>query len=170
MRTRSLVVVVLAIAVACVDETHDEQLQSLGGEAPGVPPGPLHRPGQPCLICHGNQGPASTRFTVAGTVYAVQGQPAPAVGAQVVMEDINGTYFTSTTNQAGNFYITPSDWVPTYPTQMSVSQGKTSQQMLTHVGRDGSCAGCHLDPPGLRSPGPVYVVAASPPTSADGAP
>ena len=55
-----LVFSTIAIALgACVDETHELQVQALGGEAPGVPKGPLHRPGQPCLVCHGEAGPAS---------------------------------------------------------------------------------------------------------------
>ena len=41
---------------ACVDESHELQVQALGAEVPGVPMGPLHRPGQPCLVCHGDQG------------------------------------------------------------------------------------------------------------------
>jgi hypothetical protein len=168
MGRRSLLLVVLALGFGCVDETHDEQIQALGGETPGVPRGPLHRPGEPCLVCHGGQGPASARFTVAGTVYAIQGQTVPAVGAQVVIEDIRGSSYPATTNAAGNFYVTPGEWAPTYPTQMSVTQGKTTEQMLTHVGREGSCAGCHTDPPGLRSPGPVYVTPMLPGSSEGG--
>jgi hypothetical protein len=29
--------------------------------------------------------------------------------------------------------------------------------MLTHVGRDGSCADCHTPTAGPTSPGPVYL-------------
>ena len=71
--SRRVAAVLLAAAVvACVDESHELQVQALGGEAPGVSPGPLHRPGQPCLVCHGEPGPASHKFVMAGTVYAVQ--------------------------------------------------------------------------------------------------
>jgi hypothetical protein len=155
---RALVAVLSAsLLVACVDATHQEEVQALGGETPGVPRGPLHRPGQPCLICHGGLGPASHEFSVAGTVYAVRSQSAPAIGAQVQIEDINGSFFTATTNSAGNFYISSDTWQPTYPTQMQVSLGGLSQQMATHAGRNGSCAGCHTSPQGPTSPGAVYV-------------
>lgn len=142
---------------ACVDETHELQVQALGGEASGVAPGPLHRPGQPCLVCHGEQGPSSHTFVMGGTVYAVQGQSAPATGAQVVIEDVNGSIFTITTNEVGNFYIVTGQWSPTLPAEVQVSQGKSSQQMITHLGRDGSCANCHTPTPSPTSPGPVYL-------------
>ena len=143
--------------VGCLDATHDEQVQALGGEAPGVSPGPDHRPGQPCLVCHGSEGPAKSSFSVAGTVYAVDKQSAPAVGGQVQIEDINGVVFLSPTNAAGNFYVLSSQWQPTFPIQLQVSLGPVTTQMLTHVGRQGSCAACHQSSPGPASPGPVYV-------------
>ena len=76
-----------AALFACVDEVHDQEVAALGPEQPGVPPGPTHRPGQPCVTCHGGSGPAHTQFSVGGTAYEVEGQPAPAVGASVVIED-----------------------------------------------------------------------------------
>jgi hypothetical protein len=160
MRTRLLpaaLVATLPALAACLDATHDEQVQALGGEAPGVAPGPDHRPGQPCLVCHGSEGPAKSSFSVAGTVDAVEKQSAPAVGATVQIEDIDGVVFLSPTNMAGNFYILSSQWQPTFPIQMQVSLGPVTAQMLTHVGREGSCATCHQGTPGPASPGPVYV-------------
>jgi hypothetical protein len=142
---------------SCVDPTHDAQVQALGGEAPGVPHGPLHRPGQPCLVCHGEEGPASQKFVMAGTVYATQGQGAPADGVQVLIEDVNGSFFAVTTNQVGNFYISTAQWSPTWPAQVQISKGMSMQQMLTHIGRDGSCADCHTQTPGPTSAGPVYL-------------
>jgi len=163
-RGAALALVSGLLLAACVDETHDLQVQALGGEAPGVPRGPLHRPGQPCLVCHGGEGPASHQFVMAGTVYAVQGETAPATGAEVVIEDAKGAIYGATTNEAGNFYIPTGQWAPTFPAQAQVSQGKSSQQMLTHIGRDGSCADCHTPTPGPTSPGPVYLaLAPSPP-------
>jgi hypothetical protein len=152
--------VVLAAAwllVACVDATHDADVQALGGEAPGVPRGPLHRPGQPCLTCHGGMGPASRQFSVGGTVVLVRSESAPGVGAQVQIQDITGSFFTATTNEVGNFYVPVETWQPTYPTQVQISLGSLAQQMNTHVGRDGSCAGCHTHPQGPTSPGSVYL-------------
>jgi hypothetical protein len=157
-----------AALVACVDATHDEKVQALGGEAPGVSPGPDHRPGQPCLVCHGSEGPAQSSFSVAGTVYAVDKQSAPAVGGQVQIEDINGVVFLSPTNAAGNFYVLTSQWQPAFPIQMQVSLGPLSTQMLTYVGREGSCAACHQSSLSPASPGPVYVATNSQQLLGDG--
>ena len=65
--------------VGCfVDPVHDEQVAALGPEPAGESPGPLHRPGQPCLVCHGGLGPAHQSFSVAGTVFAIVVVPALA--------------------------------------------------------------------------------------------
>jgi hypothetical protein len=157
-----------ASVASCADATHDEQVQALGGEASGVAAGPEHRPGQPCLVCHGGEGPASSSFSVAGTVYALFKESAPAVGAKVQIEDITGAVFLSPTNAAGNFYVSASQWQPAYPIQMQVSLMAASNQMLTHVGREGSCATCHQATPGPASPGPVYVATDSEQLAGDG--
>jgi hypothetical protein len=163
--TRALASTVLTALLAfaasgssgCNDPTHDEQVAALGPENPNVPRGPLHRPGQPCLVCHGGIGPASAHFSVGGTVYATRTGTAPAVDATVTVEDINGSVATAQTNQVGNFYIEASQWSPTYPTQPQVALGNTGAVMTTHVGRDGSCATCHSDPIGPTSAGHVYI-------------
>jgi len=172
LRSAAAAFLVMAPAVAfhgCVDATHDEQVGALGPEDPAVPPGPLHRPGQPCLACHGGSGPASQQFSVGGTVYAVQGQSAPAVGATVQIEDVTGSVGNAQSNPAGNFYITVHEWIPTYPTLPQVTLGSVSQQMTTHVGRDGSCADCHQDPAGPNSTGHIYVMRSTA-TGSDGGP
>lgn len=143
--------------VACVDETHEEAVRALGPEDPNVAPGPLHRPGQPCVTCHGGSGPASQQFSIGGTVYATQGQTAPAANATVTIEDIAGATGTVQTNDVGNFYITVQQWQPSYPLLPRVTLGQTTQTMSTHVGRDGSCADCHSLNPGPTSVGPIYV-------------
>ena len=149
---------------ACVDETHEEQVQALGGEMGGVSPGPLHRPGQPCLVCHGEAGPSSHTFVIAGTVYATQGQSAPAAGVQVELEDSTGSIVTVTTNEAGNFYIATGEWSPIMPILVpQIVQGQTTQQMQTHISRAGSCADCHTLNPGPTSAGPVFLNRASAP-------
>lgn len=153
-----MVLVAGALVTACVDESHDLQVQALGGEAPGVSPGPLHRPGQPCLTCHGEAGPSSHEFVMAGTVFAVQGESGAASRAQVVIEDVTGSFFTATTNEAGNFYIPQGAWSPVMPVTVQVP--KAVQQMISLIGRAGSCADCHTLTPGPASPGPVYLVRA----------
>ena len=145
------------VLVDCVDATHDDQVQALGGEDPAVRRGPLHRPGQPCLVCHGGEGPASGTFSVAGTVYTLAGRTDPAVGAQVLIEDITGVAFVAPTNPAGNFYITANQWNPTFPIKVQVTLGPSTEPMNTFVGRDGSCATCHSGKPGPTSAGPVYA-------------
>jgi hypothetical protein len=144
-----------ALATACVDESHDLQVQALSGEVPGIAPGPLHRPGQPCLTCHGEAGPSSHQFVMAGTVFAVKGESDPAAEAQVVIEDVTGSFFAATTNAAGNFYIPVGEWSPTTP--LTVQVPKAGLQMMSLIGRAGSCADCHTLTSGPTSPGPVYL-------------
>jgi len=149
-------------ALSCYDPVHDQEVAALGPEAPGVSPGPLHRPGQPCNVCHGGVGPANLRFSVAGTVYLYAlGSPVPAaVNAEVQLEDVTGRSWHSTTNSAGNFYVLQSDWAPISPMSVPAvidSTGKITQTMSTLDNREGSCAGCHTSMPGNDSAGPVYL-------------
>jgi hypothetical protein len=144
-------------SAGCNDATHDEQVAALGGEDPNVPQGPLHRPGQPCLVCHGGIGPASAQFSAGGTVYTARTSQTPAVGAAIQIEDITGSVGTTTANAAGNFYIPVGQWQPTYPTQPLISLGGMTQIMSTHVGREGSCGACHSDPASPVSAGHIYL-------------
>ena len=144
-----------ALVTACVDESHELQVQALGGEAQGVSPGPLHRPGQPCLTCHGADGPSSHQFVMAGTVFAVEGERGPAPNVQVVLEDVTGSFYATTTNEAGNFYVQEGEWSPTMPVSPQIP--KARQEMMSYVQRGGSCADCHTLTRGPTSPGPVYL-------------
>jgi hypothetical protein len=65
---------------------------------------------------------------------------------------------TFTTNAAGNFYVTPSQWRPAFPLQVSVDYQGRTLDMDSTVGRDGACASCHVDPASADSPGHVYAV------------
>jgi hypothetical protein len=152
-------VLVLCGLGACADPVHDDRVEALGGEDPNVEPGPLHRPGQPCVTCHGNKGPAESEYSVAGTVYTLLRDKQPAADVWVLLGDIKGSVFSITTNQAGNFYVEKSEWDPVYPLQVKINRGTISKQMFTHIGQTGSCADCHLDPPGATSPGHVYLAA-----------
>jgi hypothetical protein len=148
-----------AAIASCTDPVHDDAVSALGPEDPNVPVGPLHRPGQPCLACHGQGGPASLLMSLGGTVYEVRGQHTPAAGAYVQAEDVAGNYWTVQTNAAGNFFVEAAHFTPTYPIRMTVysSDLSTSQQMQTAASRDGSCADCHTATAGPRSTGPVYL-------------
>jgi hypothetical protein len=145
--------------LSCSDPVHDQEVAALGPEAPNVPQGPLHRPGQPCNVCHGGIGPANLRFSVAGTVYQYAVSPSPAAnGATVQLEDSTGSTWHSTTNAAGNFYVLQSDWAPTYPmTVPGVVYSGTTVTMSTLDNREGSCATCHTMTPGPGSAGQVYI-------------
>ena len=155
---RIVLAAVVATLVDCsFDPVRDEAIADLGPEAPGVAPGPLHRGGQPCLVCH-DGSTASPAMSAGGTVYRVVGDATPLGGARVTLSDARGTIFAATTNAAGNFYVTPSSWQPVYPVRVAVGFGGKTATMTTIVGRDGSCASCHADPKSRISAGPVYLV------------
>jgi hypothetical protein len=155
---------VALLAAAACDPVHDDAIAALGPEAPGVRRGPLHRPGQPCLVCHDGAIGDPQRFTVAGTVYETSGANVAAVGAEVDLVDARGSSIALQTNAAGNFYATPSTYDPTYPIQVTVrGPGGESLRMQTliegngTVEPNGACASCHFDPPGPSSPGHVCL-------------
>jgi hypothetical protein len=153
----------LSVLGAC-DPVHDDAIAALGPEAPGVRRGPLHRPGQPCLLCHDGAIGDPQRFAVAGTVYETSGQRTASVGAQVVLIDAKASSIQLRTNGAGNFYVTPGQYDPAFPIQISlVGPGGEMVRMQTLVEGNGTvepnggCASCHFDPPGPNSPGHVCV-------------
>lgn len=149
----------LLLPIACSNPVHDDEVQALGPEDPGVPPGPLHRPGQPCLTCHGGGGPATALFSLGGTITLVRGDTAPAVNALVQIEDIGGNYWTAPTNEVGNFFVAAEHFVPQYPIKVNLFSADmtVTQNMQTYSARQGSCAACHALPLGPTSPGPVYL-------------
>ena len=147
---------ILPILGAC-DPTHNDQVAALGDEAPGVRRGPLHRPGQPCLLCHDGAIGDPQQFSVAGTIYQTSGAGSGADGVSVTMTDAKGSSYPAMTNGAGNFYVTPNEWTPTFPIQAQIERGKTKVTMRTLISRDGSCSGCHVDPASDVSPGRVVL-------------
>jgi hypothetical protein len=155
---------VAAVAAGSCDPVHDNAVSALGGEVPGVPRGPLHRPGQTCLLCHDGAPGDPSAFSMAGTVFSyANSTPAnstePAVdGATVTLESADGTTVSTTTNEVGNFYFTPDMYSPKYPVHVkSITLGSVSVSMHSHIGGNGSCAGCHVDPEAPDSPGHVYL-------------
>jgi hypothetical protein len=155
--SRSLLSLALGCWVAaCSDPVRDEVVAALGGETEGVPVGPLHRPGQPCLACHdGGKGPV---FSVAGTVYSRATDTLPLNRITVQMVDTDGRPFNATTNCAGNFFVRPSEFTPHYPLWVTLAVGTQKIDMESPVYRDGSCASCHTDPKGSASAGHVYFL------------
>ena len=92
-----------------------------------------------------------------GTVYLNQGEDTAAQGAIVHVTSSNGETHDLVSNSVGNFYMSSQEFIPTYPLVITVEGDGVTQKMSTHVGRDGSCAGCHVDPQGPTSPGRVYL-------------
>jgi hypothetical protein len=157
MRNRLLFTAFLLFGAAC-NPTHADQIDALGDEVNGVRQGPTHRPGQPCLVCHDGAIGDPGAFSVAGTVFQTAGNTTPVDGAKVKMIDVTGSTKEATTNTAGNFYITPEEWTPTYPMTVTVTPPSGSAvAMQSLISRDGACAGCHVDPVGPTSPGRVAI-------------
>ena len=147
--------IALALGAACNPVTQN-QIDALGPETAGVRTGPLHRPGQPCLLCHDGAIGDPPAFSVAGTVFQNAGDTAALESATVTLTGSDGASYGATTNAAGNFYLTPSEFTPKYPLRVSVAWGGTTVTMRSHIGWAGACATCHVDPAGPDSPGHVY--------------
>jgi hypothetical protein len=168
MRTPLLAVVAVVAwpLAACGDPVRQSALDALGGETNGVPKGPLHRGGQPCLLCHGGEGPGNTVFSLAGTVYQTPSTKIPLANALVKVIDATGKEHEAGTNCAGNFFIMRADYEPSYPVWTKLEYGFTvlpsgahqpiSQPMGSPIYREGSCGKCHEDATGAESPGRVY--------------
>lgn len=141
----TLVVAVALGAASCIDPVHADAVAALGPEAAGVREGPTHRPGQPCLTCHGGDGPGPD-FAAAGTVYAVRGEAAPLVRGVVRLEDYTGKTIEVATNDVGNFYVETRRFTPVYPMFATVYDGANKtieKKMVSRIGRDGGCGHCH---------------------------
>jgi hypothetical protein len=113
--------------------------------------GPMMRPGEDCLGCH---GPGSEkRWYAAGTVYA--DPPAAAgdgvQGAEVVITDSKGRRISLTTNGAGNFYTAET---LEFPATVEVRRGGKVNQMPSQP-PNGACNGCHTGATGAT--GRIYA-------------
>jgi hypothetical protein len=158
LATRATGLVGLLLGLVACDPVQSDAIAALGGEPQGVHPGPLHRPGQPCLLCHDGALGDPEEFSVAGTVFQNSTDNQAARGARVELTAADGSSSTQTTNAAGNFYIPARNWQPKYPLQVSVSFQSLKVSMTSNIGRDGACASCHFDPAGADSPGHVYAI------------
>jgi len=157
MKARLVLGLLLALALsACGDPAHEDAVSALGSEAPGVPAGPLHRPGQPCTVCHGGKGPGNMDFRLAGTLYKYPGSPEPLANAIVRFWDAHGRTAFTGTNCAGNFWLQKTDWDPEWPVFTSVEFGGVRVDMDTPIFRAGSCATCHREPASVHSLPQVY--------------
>jgi hypothetical protein len=154
-----LAAVGLLAAAGCNDPVLDAQIAALPGEVPGIRTGPTHRAGQPCTDCHSAYGGRSPEFSLAGTVFQKPTNKVAVGGLIVHVVDANGATQDLTSNCAGNFYVTTTQWSPTWPLFVTLEdpQAGTSLRMLGKIGRDSSCASCHVDPSGENSPGHVWL-------------
>ncbi|MDB4934449.1 MAG: hypothetical protein JWP87_1421 [Labilithrix sp.] len=164
---RGLALLVSLSSVACSDPVRDDAVARLGPEAAGVSPGPLHRPGQPCLVCHSERGPASdTPFVLAGTVFETPSASSPpAKGIAIVVRDAeNHSPGVFETNAAGNFFITEKDWPDmAFPVRVGIERDGKRKEMTTSVNREGSCNFCHRPATNSR-----YAIAGDEPRSSIG--
>ncbi len=153
-------VLLIVLVVGCADPVHDSAVDALGPEAPGVPAGPTHRPGQPCLTCHGGEGPSSFVMSLGGTVYAQLAPDVVAEGVTVRIVDQKNRTFETTSNCAGNFWVPQREFEPTFPARAALTLGDDDEVMKTEM-RDGSCNGCHVNPESASSPGHLWVLPAA---------
>jgi hypothetical protein len=165
----------LALAAAglwlagCANPVVDDQIDALGPEVPGVAPSEFHRPGQPCVLCHGEYGGAEPEMSIGGTIFAVparnaRSHPVPVKNATVTLTDTTGDPVTTRTNCVGNFFFEREKYNPSFPIRAVVevevpgTSEKIRKVMATRISRDGSCAGCHQGAQGETSPGWVWMV------------
>jgi hypothetical protein len=158
MRSLSPLIAAVALAVSgCADPVYDDAIAKLGGEAPGVRPGELHRPGQPCALCHSSRG-GESEFSLAGTVFVDATSLTPIEDVDVRIVDSQNRKYVARTNCAGNFFIKPDEFTPDFPIWLDLKRGAIFREMETPVYREASCAACHSDPKGLASAGHVFLI------------
>ena len=139
-----------ALFASCSDPVRDQAIERLGGEDPRVAQGPEHRPGQPCVLCHSDGGPASSKFAIAGTIFETSSPESKgAEGVQVFIKDTQNVQRTYDTNAAGNFFVPESDWSDlTFPFKVGLLKDGKVFPMSSTVNREGSCNFCHRPNPG----------------------
>lgn len=122
------------------DPALDVDLQSRHGDAIS------HNLGQNCMHCHQAFGPGRGRFSLAGTLHGVDGEPhpdgtielrsAPGGGGELVLRlEVDGL---------GNFYTTeslPLPDTPLFPTVLSASADAING--MPFPTRSGACNLCH---------------------------
>ncbi len=119
--------------------------------------GPLMRPGEDCMACHGGVGslPPGERvrhakaWTVAGTVFDAADANLGAEGAQVQITDASGWSFSLRANLAGNFYTREG---VQFPLRACVERNRVTTCQQSPV-TSGTCNSCHaVAPPPLTAP------------------
>ncbi|MCA9609911.1 MAG: hypothetical protein KC619_30150 [Myxococcales bacterium] len=156
--TRRAITTALTVALlasGCIGSTpEDRERDALPDD--GLEEGPLHRAGQPCLLCHSSSGGEGPHFVVAGTVYGTDGVTGRG-GVRVTLTDVTGDVWELLTNEAGNFMIDEREWSPVFPLSVDLSDGTHQIGMRSPISREGSCAHCHRAELSATSAGPVEV-------------
>ncbi|CAN5923878.1 hypothetical protein BH11MYX4_BH11MYX4_68230 [soil metagenome] len=140
-----------AASASCANPVHSDAVAALGDEAPGERPGSTHRAGQPCLVCHGGDGPGPD-FAIGGTIYAKRNGGQARPGVTVSLTDATGSTKTPVSNEVGNFYLTKQEWSPSYPVFVSllytdpITKKVVSKDMISRIGGNGGCGFCHHGP------------------------
>jgi hypothetical protein len=165
----------VASLASCGDPIIDGGASALGKETSGIPKGEFHRAGQPCVVCHQEHGAASDDpFTVAGTVFAGTARMVGVDRAEIRLTDAAGTKFTTHTNCVGNFFVKPADWSPSFPILVSIAKNNIVRNMQGVIGRDGSCAHCHVNAVTPTDPASqvqhIYLFGADEPGAPNGSP
>lgn len=165
------------VATGCLGTTPQEQEPAVQGDYDDGDE--EHRPGQPCLLCHGlghlREAPGGDIFAVAGTVYSFvdDDEDSGLEGVDVTVTDFEGDTFVATSNPTGNFMFdvdtglsaprvrdegrTTMHKEPVYPLEVSIERGPDLQEMKTKIWRAGSCAHCHGPSPDASSVGRVFL-------------
>jgi hypothetical protein len=139
----TLTMLAASASTSCFDPQHTDEVNAQGPEVNGVGPGPTHRPGQYCRACHAGSGPGKGEFSIAGTVYAVRDGAETQQGVKVILTDATGEVKQTVSNEAGNFYLLIGQWAPVFPVRVLLDDGVNTKEMITTIGRNGSCAFCH---------------------------
>jgi len=165
--TGALFLALAALLAGCGNPVVDDEISALGDEKPGVPPSEYHRPGQPCVLCHGPYEGADPELSLAGTIYATAEEPVPIEGVRVLVTDSVGAKREKRTNCAGNFFWTAEEYIPSFPLKVEIAFQSASgperrASMGSRIGRDGSCAGCHVGERSDASPGRVFCAPSQP--------
>jgi hypothetical protein len=142
-------------SLGCNDPVADARIDALGPEVDGVPEGPLHRAGQPCVLCHSDYGGADPEMSIGGSVFQTRTSSTPVANVAVTLVDSLGSSppISIATNEAGNFWIPMETWDPAFPLQVAIECSGGTRTMNSWIGRDGSCNRCHYGPPDQGSPG-----------------
>jgi len=150
----------LLFSMGCQDPVHSDKVSALGPEPGPYRPGPLHRAGQPCTVCHGGKGPGKPQFDLAGTVFFSQLDQVGLSSAKVVIYDQSGNTEAYYTNDVGTFVAGDGELGLDFPLWVAIEANGKRVRMETPIFRARSCAECHADPQSQHSVGHVYLESA----------